>query len=375
MVDESVSALVSLRSDAPVVRSAQMGTALSVVAALALVRPRPCLLPSDRPWKTLADEIGIGQALAVDSAGNPCEPSRVGVLALVESERLLVQIAEQMERFDADIGALDGPLEQAPEVLQSVCVDLALGVPLGVVDDLVDVCIAELGVGLERIGVDLGTGRNVLADFGAERMAAHVGDDLSPHGAMPIGSVTLQQAHNSDLAHAASSDVLALGFVLETSLSADVGLIDFDVARELVASGGLHDQADALEHEPGRFLSHADRTCNLIGTNAVLGVGKQPDRRQPLVESDRRVLEDRSDLDRELAPRVLVLALPQAPSGDEADPIGPAGRTNHATIGPAQFDHIVEANIGVREVSDRLDQSLRLTAPGSHALSVLRCLA
>jgi len=46
---------------------------------------------------------------------------------MVETERLFVKIAEQMERFDRHVGALDGALQEIPEVLQPVGVDLSIG--------------------------------------------------------------------------------------------------------------------------------------------------------------------------------------------------------------------------------------------------------
>ena len=60
-------------------------------------------------------------------------------LRVVEAKRLFVQVAEQMERFDAHVGALHGALQERPEVLQAVGVDLPVHVGFGVVDDVVDV--------------------------------------------------------------------------------------------------------------------------------------------------------------------------------------------------------------------------------------------
>ncbi len=40
-------------------------------------------------------------------------------------ESLFVQIAEQVERLNADVRAFDRALEEAPEVFQPVCVDMA----------------------------------------------------------------------------------------------------------------------------------------------------------------------------------------------------------------------------------------------------------
>ncbi len=49
--------------------------------------------------------------------------SIVSEFAEVVAEHLLVQIAEQMERFHADISAFQLALEQAPKVFESVGVN------------------------------------------------------------------------------------------------------------------------------------------------------------------------------------------------------------------------------------------------------------
>src|ERR1700735_1511470 len=45
----------------------------------------------------------------------------IRILAIVEPERLFIHIPEKVERLDRNIGAVDPALEQAPEVLNSVC--------------------------------------------------------------------------------------------------------------------------------------------------------------------------------------------------------------------------------------------------------------
>ena len=43
-----------------------------------------------------------------------------------------------MERFNRHVGALDGPLQETPEVLQAISVNLSLHVLFGMVDHAVD---------------------------------------------------------------------------------------------------------------------------------------------------------------------------------------------------------------------------------------------
>jgi hypothetical protein len=43
-----------------------------------------------------------------------------------------------MERFDGHVGALQGPLQQRPEIFDGVGVDLSIHVPLSMVDNAMD---------------------------------------------------------------------------------------------------------------------------------------------------------------------------------------------------------------------------------------------
>src|SRR5438093_7052478 len=84
-------------------------------------------------------QFGECQALAKDRGGSERESSSVRKLASVEPESLLIEVAEQMKRFDRHVGAAQHALQKAPIVLQSVGVNGANGVGVGVVDHLVNV--------------------------------------------------------------------------------------------------------------------------------------------------------------------------------------------------------------------------------------------
>src|SRR5262249_49365863 len=83
-------------------------------------------------------------------------------------------------------------------------------------------------------------------------------------------------------------------------LPTDKRLIDFDGSTEHRERLVAHRQPDAVEHEPGRLLSDAERAAKFMRTDSVLAVCREPDRRKPLVESQWRVLKDRPLLHREL---------------------------------------------------------------------------
>ena len=53
----------------------------------------------------LAGQIGVSEALSDDAEGGFLKASPVGAVAVVEAVRLLVEIAEQMERLNGNVGA------------------------------------------------------------------------------------------------------------------------------------------------------------------------------------------------------------------------------------------------------------------------------
>ena len=66
----------------------------------------------------MADELLVGESLSDDADDRLEKPALVVIFPFVEPERLLVQVAKKVEGFDADIRALDRPLEQRPEVFR-----------------------------------------------------------------------------------------------------------------------------------------------------------------------------------------------------------------------------------------------------------------
>jgi hypothetical protein len=304
----------------------------------------------------LAGQVAVGQTPTSDLAKNLLEAVAVALVSGVESKGLLVRVPEQVEGLNADVSALEGPLEQAPEVLDPVGVNVALNVADRVVNDLVNVVGVQIGIGAEGIGEDLDPGSHVGADLGAEGVAAHILNDLGANDALALRTIALQQSHDGGLAGAASPGVTPLVLVAELGESADEGLVDLDLAAHLLEGSSLHRQADSVEHEPRGLLRDAQRTVKLIGADPVLGAGEQPDRRQPLVEPNRAVLEDGADLDRELLPWVLDLAAPNPTGSDEVDLLAAAGWASHLAIRPPLLNQIGEANVGVREVPDRFKE-------------------
>jgi hypothetical protein len=84
---------------------------------------------------TLTCQIRITQTFTHNALNRLQESTAIVVFPLIETEALFVQIPEQMKRLNIDVGALDRALKQAPEVLQPVSVNLAVNVPLSVINN------------------------------------------------------------------------------------------------------------------------------------------------------------------------------------------------------------------------------------------------
>lgn len=117
----------------------------------------------------------------------------------------------------------------------------------------------------------------------------------------------------------------------------------------------VHRGAEPLKHEPCRLLRDAQRAVNLHTGNTILAIDHHPETRHPSIKSKRRVLKDRTDLQRELL--VATTAEPDAASLDEVVFIETATRANHFAIRPAKADSVVEGPVRIGEVNDGLLES------------------
>ena len=111
----------------------------------------------------------------------------------------------------------------------------------------------------------------------------------------------------------------ALPSVLVGVLAADIGFVDFNhlvCAAETAGKGALaHGFANAVHHEPGRFVRNADHAVHLMRAHPLLAGAQQERRHQPLVKRDMRALKEGADRDRELlAARIALI-----PAGPRAD--------------------------------------------------------
>jgi hypothetical protein len=306
----------------------------------------------------LASQLIECQSLADDAIYCDAEPFSVGQFAIVVAICLLVQIAEQVEWFDAYVCAIDTALQQAPEIFKAVCMDVAFYILNGMVNYLMRVVASEPVIGQERIGVESGTCFDMIPDFCLKRLLLAIRNHDGAY--LPA---TLKNSHDCGLVLTAGSGdaTLPLADVHIASLPADEGFVRFDVPRQFVSRRHSKRAPNPVIHKPCGFLGDAASSCNLVAADAVLAVHNLPHSEKPLVQAERRILKDRASLGSELSKRVLAAALPAVVLRLEQDVLAATTRTDNA-IRPAVRYQVFAAVVRGCEVKNRGLQCVRFHA-------------
>jgi len=199
---------------------------------------------------------------------------------LFVAERLLVDVAAQVVGLDADVGPVQAALQERPEVLHGVGVDVAVGVLDGVIDDGVLIVGFQTVVGEQFIGEDRGSGFNVITDVFLKFLLAPVVNYEGAHVAAALD-------HSKDdgfILAARPRDLLgAFGRVHVARFAADEGFVYFDFTAEFAKIAGTHRTANTHQHEPRGFLGNAEMPTKFARTDPVFAIADQPRRCAPLL--------------------------------------------------------------------------------------------
>jgi hypothetical protein len=331
--------------------------------------PRPCRLAGGG-FPPASDQFGVRQALADNLPDGKIETFRViHILPVIEAKCLLIDIAKQVVWLNRNVCAIDSALQQAPEVFQSVRVYVLPDVFNRMVNDFVRVFFRQAVIGFQRIAIQRRSDFDVLAYQGLKLTLAALVDDLRADLA-----ATLQNGSDDSLTFGPASplDLARFNIAMHIArLAADEGLIHFYLAAQLAAVLALMSEAHAVEHEPRGFLRNIERASYFVAADTVLSVRDEPNARKPLVETQGRILKDRTDLDRELALRMPCAALPSELILKEAYFGTAAGGAYHA-IRPfwTARDEIVQAVLRESKVQDCFLERLRVLFNDFHVPSV-----
>ncbi len=111
----------------------------------------------------MSSQFGIGQPLANDLRHCYVKALCIGQRPLVIAKSLLTHIPEQVKRFNGNIGSVNPALQEAPEVLHPVRMNVAVNAGFGVANKLV-VKLVHPFVRQKRVGVYARSSFDVLAN-------------------------------------------------------------------------------------------------------------------------------------------------------------------------------------------------------------------
>ncbi len=317
---------------------------------------------------SLASEFLIRESLSSKVGSDHTETVRVRdeVLfgsAIIVAEHLFIKVAKKMKRLDRNVSPFQSAFQETPEIFESVCVNLSVHIGVRVIDDVVNVFVAQSEVCAPFIGRKLRSRFHVFSHYGLNGMAFAVLDNFRSDM-----TTTFKNANHDGLSTRATFENFgAFGLVHETGLTADKGFINFDVPGQFsLEAASLHCFANAMHHEPCGFLRDAKIAGNLVAADSVLASSEHPRCRKPFVQAQRRILIDAANLDRKLPMVMSTLALPFALSRQESYIGATAYWTRNDTIRPAFMGQILDAGIGVIKQDDRFLQCSWLFDSGFH---------
>jgi hypothetical protein len=98
------------------------------------------------------------------------------VFAMVVTERLLIQVTEQVKRFHADVSTIQSALEQRPKIFESIYMNAAIHLFNRVIDNFVSVFTSHPFIREKKISVESRASLNVFFYFSLYRILATIRD-------------------------------------------------------------------------------------------------------------------------------------------------------------------------------------------------------
>jgi len=322
--------------------------------------PRPCRLKFVSV-RSVTRECGIGHATANSLHHGESEAVFIGERVIfgstiVEPKHLLIDVPFKVERLNCNVGPVQSTLQQGPEVLHPVRVNFATNIFVHMIHGLMNEILLRRAVRSSGIGEEFGTMLYTVQNLAHQRAPLNLVHDLGAN----LASVAIKHSKDSRLR---SVKVESLPFlqVHVARLAADVGFVRFcRAARRSHARhrSRLHRFTNPVEHEPSRLLCNSDRAMQFVTADAVFAVADHPEGCHPLIEADRRVFKNGSDLERELL--LASVAEPQFPRLHERVRVRFAAGARNLVFRPTKPFRVFEGSIRVTEVNNCLLESYGL---------------
>src|SRR5215469_10089536 len=197
--------------------------------------------------------------------------------------------------------------------------DFSANILYSVVNNLM-LKIVQSFIRLERVGKDRRACQHLLPYFLLQSFFLRIINDLHAYTGVAL-SAPLQDAEYGSLILAACAGDLSRTsrLVHVAGLAADVGFVRFHLPREQSRAAFGERETQAVVHEPCGLLCHAKSTGRLTRADSVLAINNEPQRREPFLQSERRVFKNGPGLQGKLRAGVFAVALPDAILGKPRD--------------------------------------------------------
>src|SRR5947208_4843328 len=209
-----------------------------------------------------------------------------------------------MKRLYSNVGSTQAALQQRPEILYALHVNLSINVFLKMVHELMIVFRFQIVVTSELVSHNRRAALNEVSHGSMYGGILAISDDSRFDFPAALKCADNYSLAVSALHSDSVTESSAFALVHVSRFAADVSLINLNRpirSAEFAASLVLQCLANPVQHEPSRLLSYSDGTGDLVGANSVAAIGDHPNHNQPFFKRDRRVLKNGSDLRRELA--------------------------------------------------------------------------
>lgn len=252
-------------------------------------------------------------SVSVSAASYGC-PKDIRIHPVVIAKLEFGDVKRQVFAADLMVVADDPALHQRPETLDGVRVDGTDNILLlGVVDG--SVAVAEIGMDIEVVitlpvvvSEQANLAGNRLIDEATNGPAVHAIDDAGDNV-----TLALYSTDNSSLALRAAAFVIRVFRSMPVfGRTADIRLIDFHNANELLKIFLRQRRPDAMAHIPSRPVrAETHDPLDLKGAHALLAGQHEVDDAEPLAQVFIRVLKDCArDIGKLIAVRIAAVALP-----------------------------------------------------------------
>jgi hypothetical protein len=285
----------------------------------------------------------------------------VGILAVVVAELKFREVKRQIFLADVVIRPDDSALEQSPEGIERLSMNLtahvlALHVINGHVrEHAVQVLIAYVLIGCDQCNFVA----DCFADESFQRSRGRIFDNLTDDVALARDC-----ADDADLAapDTSSPQMFALAPMLILFLAADERFVHLNDPHQLLEVGVLHRSSQAMAEIPSgveRRRLAKEHPPNLTCRNALFALEHGVENLEPSQQRNLGVLENGSSGQRETisvaAPAFRIRAFPFPRQGDVVNCLGfPAARTARVTIRPASHKQELATRILCRECFHQL---------------------